>query len=77
MASLAVDEIKEPDWGRAEIAESYMVGPGIHYQKILYREKPLIIWFAEIDLSNPYNKVEQVENQVKLTIRKFNLMFGK
>lgn len=63
VTSLAIDEIKEPDWGRAEIAESYMVGPGIHYQKVLYREKPLIIWFAEVDLSNPYNKVEQVESR--------------
>ncbi|MBQ0069396.1 MAG: phosphodiester glycosidase family protein [Bacteroidales bacterium] len=63
MASLAIDEVKEPDWGRAEIAESYMVGPGIHYQKILFREKPLILWFAEVDLSNPYNKVEQVESR--------------
>lgn len=59
----AIDEIKEPDWGRAEIVESYMVGPGIHYQKVLYREKPLIIWLAEIDLSNPYNKVEQAESR--------------
>ncbi len=63
MAAHAVDEIKEPEWGKAEIAESYMVGPGIHYQKVLYREKPLIIWLAEIDLSNPYNKVEQVESR--------------
>lgn len=63
MAAQAIDEIKEPQWGKAEIVESHMVGPGIHYQKVIYREKPLIIWFAEIDLSNPYNKVEQVESR--------------
>lgn len=67
----AADTIKEPNWGRGELVEEYTLGPGIKYQKYIYPDKPLIIWFTEIDLTNPLNQVEQVQsrNQVPDTQR--------
>lgn len=61
--AVAADEIKEPDWGPVEEVESYTVGPGIKYTKYIYPDKPLLIWFTEIDLTNPYNKIEQVQSR--------------
>lgn len=52
-----------PDWGVADTVESHMVGPGIEYTKIIYHSKPLILWWTVIDLTNPYNKVEQVQSR--------------
>lgn len=52
-----------PDWGAADTVASHMVGPGIEYTKIIYRSRPLILWYTVIDLTNPYNKIEQVQSR--------------
>lgn len=52
-----------PDWGPADTVACHMVGPGIEYTKIIYRNKPLILWYTVIDLTNPYNKIEQVQSR--------------
>lgn len=51
------------DWGRGEVQEDHALGPGMWYTKIVYPTKPVIIWFVEVDLSNPYAKVEQVQSR--------------
>lgn len=51
------------DWGKPDVIADHMVGPGIRYAKYIYRSKPVIVWFAEIDLSNQYTKVEQVQSR--------------
>lgn len=54
------------DWGPADTVACYNVGPGIEYTKIIYPDYPLIMWYTTIDLSNPYNKIENAmsRNQV-------------
>ncbi len=49
-----------PEWGAADTVACYNVGPGMEYMKIIYPDMPLIIWYTTIDLSNEYNKVENV-----------------
>ena len=61
--AVAKGSVMEPDWGPMNLVESYTVGPGIKYQKIIYPEKPLILWYTVIDLSNKCNKIEQVESR--------------
>lgn len=56
----ATSAFANPEWGPADTVACYNVGPGIEYTKIIYPDKPLIIWYSTIDLTNPYNKVEQV-----------------
>lgn len=51
------------DWGKPDVIADHMVGPGIRYAKYIYRSKPVIVWFSEIDLSNKYTKVEQVQSR--------------
>lgn len=51
------------DWGVADTIESHFVGPGMKYTKVIYPQKPVIVWFVEIDLTNPYAKVEQVQSR--------------
>lgn len=51
------------NWGNAQVVAEHTVGPGIKYMKVLYPSKPLILWFVEIDLSNEYAKVEQVQSR--------------
>ena len=60
-----------PEWGPADTIACYNVGPGIEYTKIIYHNKPLIIWYTTIDLTNPYNQVEEVfsRNQVPDPLR--------
>lgn len=53
----------ESEWGVADTIASHLVGPGITYTKIVYPNFPLILWFTEIDLSNEYAKVEQVQSR--------------
>lgn len=62
LASLAAPS----DWGAADTVACYNVGPGIEYTKIIYHDRPLIMWYTTIDLTNPLNRVEQVmsRNQV-------------
>jgi len=62
----ATSALANPEWGPADTVACYNVGPGIEYTKIIYPDKPLIIWYSTIDLTNPYNQVEQVmsRNQV-------------
>lgn len=59
----AADEVKEPAWGKAELVEQYTLGPGIQYQKIIYPDMPLILWYTVIDLTNPLNRVEQAQSR--------------
>ena len=68
-ASMAVPfagSASSPDWGPADTVACYNVGPGIEYTKIIYHERPLIMWYTTIDLTNPYNRIEhrQSRNQV-------------
>ena len=49
-----------PEWGAADTVACYNVGPGIEYMKIIYPDMPLIMWYTTIDLTNEYNKVENV-----------------
>ncbi|MDD2962020.1 MAG: phosphodiester glycosidase family protein [Muribaculaceae bacterium] len=67
----AADVVEEPKWGAADVVEAYTVGPGIKYQKIIYPDMPLILWYTEIDLTNPLNKIEQAQsrNQVPDVLR--------
>ena len=51
------------DWGPADTIACYNVGPGIEYTKIIYHERPLIMWYSTIDLQNQYNKIEQVQSR--------------
>lgn len=52
-----------PEWGVSDTLESYTLGPGILYTKIAFPKLPMTLWVTEIDLSNPYNKVEQVQSR--------------
>lgn len=54
------------DWGVCDTVAMYNVGPGITYTKLLYHSKPLILWLVEIDLTNPYNKVEQAPSRMSV-----------
>ncbi len=51
------------NWGRGEVQEDHALGPGMWYTKVIYPSKPVIIWFVEVDLTNPYAKVEQVQSR--------------
>ncbi|MEF9924840.1 MAG: hypothetical protein RR854_09755, partial [Muribaculaceae bacterium] len=53
----------EPNWGPADTVACHMVGPGIKYTKIIYPKMPLILWYTVIDLTNPNNKIEQVQSR--------------
>ena len=52
------------DWGVCDTLAMYNVGPGITYSKLVYHDKPLIVWLVEVDLTNPYNKVEQAPSRM-------------
>lgn len=51
------------DWGPADTVEQHKVGPGMDYTKIIFHDKPVIVWFVEVDMQNPYAKVEQVQSR--------------
>jgi len=51
------------DWGTANVVADHMVGPGMHYKKIIYPKKPLILWLVTVDLTNPNAKIEQVQSR--------------
>lgn len=51
------------DWGVANTVESYTVGPGMKYTKVIYPQKPVIVWLVEVDLTNPYAKIEQAQSR--------------
>lgn len=54
------------DWGVCDTLAMYNVGPGITYSKLVYHDKPLIMWLVEVDLTNPYNKVEQAPSRMAI-----------
>lgn len=54
------------DWGVCDTLAMYNVGPGITYSKLVYHDKPLILWLVEIDLTNQYNKVEQAPSRMSV-----------
>lgn len=64
-AAAATDQLVY-NWGPADTIAHHKVGPGMTYAKIIFHEKPLILWWTEIDLSNPHAKVEQVESRHKV-----------
>ncbi len=51
------------DWGEPETVACHSVGPGMKYAKIIYPQKPLILWWVEVDLTNEYSKIEQVQSR--------------
>ncbi len=51
------------DWGTPDTIACHMVGPGMKYTKIIYHDKPLILWNVEVDLTNPHAKIEQVQSR--------------
>ncbi|MBO5053690.1 MAG: phosphodiester glycosidase family protein [Muribaculaceae bacterium] len=58
----AADELTYK-WGAADTIAHHTVGPGMTYAKIIFPSKPLILWWVEVDLSNKYAKVEQVQSR--------------
>ena len=50
-------------WGPADTIEHHSIGPGMEYAKIIFPNKPLILWWVEVDLQNEYAKVEQVQSR--------------
>lgn len=58
----AVDELVY-DWGPADTIAHHSVGPGMTYAKIVFPNKPLILWWVEVDLKNEYAKIEQVQSR--------------
>lgn len=52
-----------PDWGEADTLACHKLGPGIQYTNIFFKGKKMLIWVTEIDLTNPYNKIEQVQSR--------------
>lgn len=55
-----------PDWGRVDTLEHYKIGPGAVYTKIHFPDYPLYIYTTEIDLTNEYTKIEQVQSNDKV-----------
>ena len=51
-----------PNWDVADTLEHYEIGPGIEYIKIRYESVPLTLWATTIDMTNPYNVIEQVQS---------------
>lgn len=51
------------NWGAPKVLAHHKVGPGMTYMKVVYPDKPLILWFVEVDLSNEYAKIEQVQSR--------------
>ena len=47
------------DWGVADTVESYTVGPGMKYTKVIYPQKPVIVWLVEVDLTDVYFATEE------------------
>ena len=33
------------------------------YTKVIYPQKPVIVWLVEVDLTNPYAKIEQAQSR--------------
>lgn len=59
----ALLKAENPDWGEADTLASHKLGPGIQYTKIFFKGKKMLIWVTEVDLTNPYNKIEQVQSR--------------
>lgn len=51
------------NWGPADTVAHHKVGPGMDYAKLVFPDKPLILWWVEVDLTNEYAKVEQVQSR--------------
>lgn len=51
------------NWGIADTVACHMIGPGMKYTKIIYPQKPLILWWVDVDLTNEYAKIEQVQSR--------------
>jgi len=56
-------QAQAPDWGEADTLACHKLGPGIDYTKIYFKGKKMLIWVTKVDLTNPYNKIEQVQSR--------------
>ncbi len=64
-----------PDWGEADTLACHKIGPGITYSKIYFKGKKMLIWTTEVDLTNPHNKIEQVQSNHKVPdLTRWNVM---
>ncbi len=52
-----------PNWGEPDTLAHHKLGPGINYSNIYFKGKKMLIWVTEVDLTNPYNKIEQVQSR--------------
>ena len=66
LSILPISVFANPEWGAADTVACYNVGLGIEYMKIIYPDMPLIMWYTTIDLTNEYNKVENVVSRHKV-----------
>lgn len=64
--SYSLLKASELPWGIADTINDYQIGPGIRYLKINYPQHPLIMWVTEVDLTNSYNTIEQVQSNDKV-----------
>lgn len=51
------------NWGKPDIMAEHTVGPGMKYTKMIYPARPVTLWLVEIDLTNQYAKIEQVQSR--------------
>lgn len=51
-----------PKWGNPDTLSHYKVGPGTFYTHIHFPDKPLHVYVTKVDLTNPYNKMEQYQS---------------
>ncbi|MGL4332171.1 MAG: phosphodiester glycosidase family protein [Bacteroidales bacterium] len=51
-----------PKWGAPDTLAHYQVGPGSIYTHIHFPDKPLHVYVTKVDLTNPYNKMEQYQS---------------
>ena len=57
-----VEIIRDPGWGKGEVVERYTIGPGMVYTFYYYKDKPLRLWCVEVDISNPWVRLEEAES---------------
>lgn len=51
-----------PKWGNPDTLAHYQVGPGTYYTHVFFADKPLHVYVTKVDLTNPYNKMEQYQS---------------
>ena len=51
------------NWGTPKVVADHTIGPGMRYTKMIYPSRPVTLWLVEIDLTNEYAKIEQVQSR--------------